>query len=405
MGRILVVHNAYQQQGGEDTVLEAETRLLIERGHTVFRYGRNNDELRERHGFSALRTGIETVWASRSFREVAARMVKEKPDVVHFHNTFPLVSPAAYYACAEAGVPVVQTLHNYRLLCPSATFLREGKVCEACLGRSVPLPAVVHACYRDSRGATAVVASMLAVHRAMGTWKREVNVYVALTEFARRKFVEGGLPAKKIVVKPNFIARDPGVKVGPGGHALFIGRLSEEKGPQVLLKSWARFGGRIPLKIAGDGPLKEELRREISAKELNGVELLGQVSSDEILALLHGARFLVFPSVWYEGFPMTVVEAFACGVPVIASRLGSMAEIIEGGKTGLHFTAGDDADLAAKVEWAWTHPAEMGEMGRGGRREFEEKYTGAANYEKLMEIYEMAMAKPISDTAELRAAR
>lgn len=403
--RILVAHNAYQHRGGEDAVLEAETQLLAERGHAVIRYQRSNDELRNGSGFSSLRAGFETVWASRSYREVKALIAERKPDVAHFHNTLAVISPSAYYACAEAGVRIVQALQNYRLLCPAATLMRDGKVCEDCQGRSVAWPGVVHACYRDSRAATAAVASMLAVHRAMGTWRKRVDVYVAPTEFARRKFVEGGLPSEKIVVKPNFLSCDPGTKTGAGAYALFIGRLSEEKGLRVLLGAWGLLRETIPLRIAGDGPLREELGREIGAKGLTGVELLGQVPSEEIAGLLHGARFLVFPSVWYEGLPMTIAEAFACGVPVIASRLGAMEEIVEDSKTGLHFAPGGKADLAAKVECAWTHAEEMQEMGRAARREFEEKYTGAANYKRLMGIYEMAMAKPVSEMAELMTAR
>lgn len=391
--KILAIHNEYQQRGGEDAVLQAEAQLLGEHGHTVVRYQRNNSELRERGGFSSLRAGFEAVWASRSYREVAVLIAKERPQVAHFHNTLPLISPAAYYACAEAGVPVVQTLHNYRLLCPSATFLRDGKVCEACLGRSIPWPGVVHACYRDSRAATAAVTSMLAMHRAMGTWRQKVSVYVALTEFARRKFLEGGLPAERVVVKPNFMARDPGAKKEMGAYALFVGRLSEEKGPQVLLNAWARLAGRVPLKIAGDGPLRVELARGIEAKGLNGVDLLGGVSSEQLACFLHNARFLVFPSVWYEGFPITIAEAFACGVPVLASRLGSMAEIVEDGKTGLHFTAGDDADLAAKVEWAWMNPEQMQKMGREARAEYEAKYTAGRGLENLMSVYRQALER------------
>jgi glycosyltransferase involved in cell wall biosynthesis len=392
MIRILMVHNPYQQAGGEDAVVEAETQLLAEHGHAVVRYERNNDELRNGGGFQSLRAGFQAVWASWSYREVKALIAKEKPDVAHFHNTFPLISPAAYYACAEADVPVVQTLHNYRLLCPSATFLRGGKVCEACLGKSVAWPGVVHGCYRDSRAATAAVGAMLATHKAMGTWKKKVDMYIALTEFARRKFVEGGLPEERIAVKPNFLVCDPGAKRGPGDYALYVGRLSEEKGPRVLMKAWAQLGGNIRLKTAGDGPLKEELVREIRASGLSKVELPGQVRSEEIAGLLHGARFLVLPSVWYECFPMTVAEAFACGVPVIASRLGSMAEIVADGKTGLHFTAGDDADLAAKVEWAWNHPEELLRMGRAARAEYEARYQPSKNYEMLMDIYRRAIA-------------
>jgi glycosyltransferase involved in cell wall biosynthesis len=390
--KVLVIHNEYQQRGGEDAVVEAETQLLAENGHTVMRYTRKNNELQGQSGLVSVKTGIETVWALRSHREVSALIAKEKPDAAHFHNTLPLISPAAYYACAEARVPVVQTLHNYRLLCPSATLMREGKVCEACLGRGVPWPGVVHACYR-SRAATAAVAAMVAVHRAIGTWTDKVNVYVALTEFARQKFVEGGLPVERCIVKPNFLVRDPGSKEKEGEYALYVGRLSEEKGPQVLLKSWSRLRGALPLKIAGTGPLKAELSREIAAKRFKEVDLLGQVNSQVIPGLFRGARFLVFPSLWYEGFPMAIAEAFACGVPVITSRLGSMAEIVTDGKTGLHFSTGDEADLAAKVEWAWTHPEQMQNMGREARAEYEAKYTAKRGLDNLMSVYRQALER------------
>jgi len=234
---------------------------------------------------------------------------------------------------------------------------------------------------------------MLAMHRAMGTWRQKVSVYVALTEFARRKFLEGGLPAERVVVKPNFTARDPGAKKEMGAYALFVGRLSEEKGPQVLLNAWARLAGRVPLKIAGDGPLRVELARGIEAKGLNGVDLLGGVSSEQLVGLLHNARFLVFPSVWYEGFPITIAEAFACGVPVLASRLGSMAEIVKDEKTGLHFNVGDDADLAAKVECAWMNPEQMQKMGREARAEYEAKYTAGRGLENLMSVYRQALER------------
>jgi glycosyltransferase involved in cell wall biosynthesis len=391
--KVLVIHNEYQQRGGEDAVVEAEAQLLAENGHAVVRYKRGNDELQDRPGLIALKTGIETVWSSRSHREVSALLTNEKPDAAHFHNTLPLISPAAYYACAEANVPVVQTLHNYRLLCPSATLMREGKVCEACLGRSVAWPGVIHACYRGSRAATTAVAATVAVHRAMGTWRQKVRVYVALTEFARRKFVEGGLPPERIVVKPNFIGRDPGPKKERGEYALYVGRLSEEKGPQVLLRGWSRLRVAIPLKIAGAGPSQEELGREIAAKQLNEVNLLGQVDSQVVTSLFHGARFLVLPSLCYENFPLTVAQAFACGVPVIASRLGSVAEIVGDGKTGLHFSAGDDADLAAKVEWAWTHPEQMQNMGRQARAEYEAKYTAKRGLDNLMSVYRRALER------------
>ncbi|HET8926147.1 MAG TPA: glycosyltransferase [Candidatus Acidoferrum sp.] len=402
--KVLCVHNRYQQRGGEDAVVEAEVRLMEAHGHTVVRYERHNDELRERGALGAIGAGIETVWASRSLREVKALIAKEKPDVAHFHNTFPLVSPAAYYACAEAGVPVVQTLHNYRLPCPSATFLRDGKVCEACLGRSVAWPGVVHGCYRGSRPATAAVASMLTTHHAMRTWQRKVNVYIALSEFARRKFIEGGLPAERIVVKPNFLGGEFGPKRQRGEYALFVGRLSEEKGPQVLLSAWRGMQAKIPLRIAGDGPLLEKLSREVETSSLAPTELTGRRTPGEVRALMLGARFLVFPSIWYEGFPMTIAEAFACGLPVIASRRGSMTEIVQDGVTGLHFEAGNAADLAAKAEWAWNHLEELARMGRAARAVFKEKYGAGENYKQLIQIYEKALGLPIQESTRAAAA-
>jgi glycosyltransferase involved in cell wall biosynthesis len=391
--KILVLHNRYQLRGGEDAALEVETSLLTEYGHTVVAYQRDNKELHNRRGFASLRTGLETVWASQSYRELVAILAKERPDVAHFHNTLPLISPAAYYACAEARVPVVQTLHNYRLLCPSATLMREGEVCEACLGRSVPWPGVVHACYRGSRAATAAIAAMIAVHRVMGTWRQKVKVYVALSEFARRKFIEGGLPAHRVVVKSHCVDPDPGVQKDQPEYAAYAGRLSDEKGIHVLLESWSRLSIRIPLRIAGEGPLKGAIVRQLAAGHNPDVKLLGHLEHKEIIKLMRKASFLVYPSQCYETFGLTIIEAFACGVPVIASRLGSMAEIVTDGKTGLHFSPGEDADLAAKVEWAWTHPDEMQTMGREARAEYEAKYTAKRGLDNLMSVYRQALER------------
>lgn len=385
--KILVAHNRYQEHGGEDAVVEAEVRLMEAHGHRVTRYHRHNDELKRGGALAAITVGIDTIWSVKSLREVRALIAKEKPDVAHFHNTFPLISPAIYDACADFGVPVVQTLHNYRLLCPASTLMREGTVCEACLGRSIAWPGIAHACYRGSYATTTAVAAMLAVHRAMGTWRRKVDLYIALSEFARRKFIAGGLPAERIAVKPNFVDPDPGPKRGLGEYALFVGRLAEYKGLRVLLDAWARLRPAIPLRIAGGGPLLEEITAGIKEKQLGSIQLVGRASRGEIMSLIQGARFLVFPSVWFEGFPVTIAEAFACGLPVIASRLGSLAEIVNDSGNGLLFTAGDAADLASKVEWAWAHPAEMQAMGREARAEYEAKYTAERNYEQLVTFW------------------
>jgi glycosyltransferase involved in cell wall biosynthesis len=385
--RILLVHESYQQKGGEDVVVSAERRLMESHGHEVVFFGRSNHDLSNRSIFSTVRAGVETVWASSVCRELKAVISKAAPAVAHFHNTFPLISPSAYYACAELGIPVIQTLHNYRLICPAATFLRDGKTCEECLGRRMALPAIGHGCYRGSRVATAAVAAMLCVHRAMGTWQEKVDLYVALSQSARQRFVDGGIPAERIAVKPNFVDPDPGPKEAVGEYALFAGRLASEKGLDLLIAAWDRLGEKIPLRIAGDGPLKESIAEQLTQKSIHGIEMLGAVEPCEVVKLLRKARFLVVSSIWYECFPMIIAEAFACGVPVIAPRLGALAEIVTDGKLGLHFSPFSAEDLADKVRWAWTHSAEMLEMGRHARAEYEAKYTADRNYEIFVEVW------------------
>lgn len=385
--RVLLVHNHYLRPGGEDTVFEAERSLLEHMGHKVITFVENNVHLKNMDPFKA---AANAVWSKDTQQKLRRVIQQTRPDIAHFHNTFLMISPAAYYTCKEAGVPVVQTLHNYRLICPSALLRREGQICEDCVGKAVPWPGVLHGCWRGSRAETAVVATMLTVHRLMKTWQEQVDVYIALTEFARQKFIEGGLPPEKIMVKPNFVEPDPGEGRHKGGYALFVGRLSSEKGVRTLLSAW-RWLKNTRLKIVGDGPLLDEARNFIQREGLNMVELLGRKSRSEVFALMKKAKVLIFPSEWYEGFPMTLAEAFATGLPAVASRLGAMAEIVEDGRTGLLFEPGAPDDLAAKVEWAWTHPKEIAEMGRNARREYELKYTAERNYELLMQIYRRAM--------------
>jgi len=387
--RILTVHNHYQQPGGEDAVFSTETVLLRQKGHEVVQYTEDNQRI---NGIRQVALAADTIW-SRPTRHRLLRILRNvQCDVVHFHNTFPLISPSAYSACREAGVPVVQTLHNYRLLCPAAIFFRDGHVCEECLGKTPPWPGVLHTCYRESRAQTTVVVAMLTLHRWLKTWQKQVDVYVALTEFARGKFIEGGLPAEKILVKPNFVSPDLGMRESDGSYALFVGRIAREKGVRMLLQAWQGLRG-TPLKIVGDGPLMDEIRGFVQEQKLAGVEVLGQRARQEVLTLMKGAQFLVFPSECYEGFPVSIAEAFACGVPVVASRLGAMAEIVEEGRTGLYFSPGDPDDLSAQVKWAFTHPEEMAQMGRRARQEFQAKYTADRNYEMLMAIYRKALER------------
>ena len=390
--KILVIHNTYQQSGGEDVVAEAEVLMLRNAGHQVVMYHRSNNEINNFEWQEKIIFPKQVIWAKKAIHDLRGIIYKEKPDAAHFHNTFLMISPAAYYACQEAGVPVVQTLHNYRLLCPAATFFREGRVCEDCLGHTLPWPGVLHACYRGSRAETALVASMLTFHHQAGTWQKKVDVYIALTEFARRKFIEGGLPPEKIVVKPNFLNQDPGIGESEREYAVFVGRLSTEKGLRTLLKAWLTLK-EIPLKIIGDGPMTDEIKMFVKTNQLeNSINILGRCSRQEVYAQIKGSRFLVFPSEWYEGFPITILEVFACGKPVIASQLGAMAEIIKDGKTGLFFEVGNSGDLASKVRQLLKNPQAYAEMGKNARVEFETKYTAEKNYEMLMRIYEKAIA-------------
>jgi len=365
-------------------VYAAECALLEARGHLAIRYTVDNDEV---GAMSHAALAKASLWNSDQYRKLRALFHETRPAVVHVHNTLPLISPAVYYAAKAEGAAVVQTLHNYRYSCVNGLFFRDGRVCEDCLGRTVAWPGVLHACYRGSRAASGTVAAMLTYHKLRGTYHQKVDQYIALTDFSRAKFIEMGLPEAKITVKPNFVAPDPGVGTGDGGHALYVGRLSEEKGVRTLVTAWKRLGTKIPLKVAGSGPLAAELRDTQAA----GVEYLGQVPRDEVLQLMQGASFVLFPSLCYEGFPMTIVEAFATGTPVVASRIGNPAAIVDHGRTGVHFEPGNAEDLSTQVEWLLGHPAELTRMRAEARAEYEAKYTAAVNYAQLMDIYERAI--------------
>jgi FkbM family methyltransferase len=385
--KILIVHNRYRHPGGEDVVFEQERELLEQIGNQVLIYSRSNLEMDAMNSASQRLIRVKNmVSSSETQREFSKLLTAERPDVVHIHNTFVMVSPSVYSACAEQNVPVVQTLHNYRLLCPAATLFRDGHPCEECLEHGLGR-ATRHACYHDSHLATASVALMLSVHRQRHTWDRKVDAYIALSEFARAKFVEGGFPADKIFVKPNFVSPDPGFGSGPRDYALFAGRLSAEKGVSTLLAAWDRLEGPVPLRIVGDGPDRKGFEAQVTSRCGPAVSFLGHLKREETLAMMRKARLIIVPSECYENFPLVIAEAFACGTPVLCSRLGALEEAVEDGRTGIHFTAGNADDLAAKLDWAWTHPEQLKAMGREVRVEYEMKYTPAVNHKILTQIY------------------
>lgn len=374
---------------------EQERHVLECAGHHVSVYQRSNWEIESYPGAKGLALLARTAWSFETQREVAKVLERERPHLVHVHNTFFMISPSIYAACHDANVPVVQTLHNYRLFCPGGAFFRNGHLCEECVEHSVWRGAR-YGCYRESRPATTAVAVMLAVNRMLHTWDRLVDCYIAPSEFARRKFVEAGLPPEKTCVKFNFVHPDPGEAVDAGEYALCVGRLSPEKQVGTLLAAWRHLHSRIPLFIVGSGRQRLELEGIAARHDLATVRFEGQLPRDRTLATIKAARFLVFCSGWYDIFPHVIVEAFACGIPVICPRLGVMQEIVADGHSGLHFAPGNPADLAEKVEWAWAHPASMRAMGREARKEYETKYTAEKTYGTLMEIYQNVL-RPVSD--------
>lgn len=379
--KILFVHNAYQHKGGEDTVLEAEAALLSSRGHVVENFTRHNNDISQ---MSRVSVAIQTFWSTPSAKDFEAQLRSFKPDVVHVHNTFPLISPAIYWVADRMGVPVVQTLHNFRLFCPQAMLLREGKVCEDCLGK-LPWRGALRGCYRESRLQSTVLASMVSLHRGLGTWQNKVTRYIALNHFCRNKFIEGGLPAERIVIKPNFVDFLPPIAVDRKDF-LFVGRLSAEKGIDTLVAA-SRMVEAASIQVAGTGPEAELLNA------VPNIRALGALTGDQVREAMAGAMALVLPSIWYENFPRTLVEAFGCGLPVIASRIGALEELVEDRVTGLLFEPGDQASLADTMRWALEHPAEMAAMGKAARAHYEANFTAERNYQQLLAIYEGAVAE------------
>jgi len=378
--KIIVVHNAYQQRGGEDAVVGAEIELLQSHGHAVATYFRHNDDIAR---MSNLEVARKTHWSSRTTSEIAALVDVFRPDVIHVHNTFPLISPSLYWAAAKRSVPVIQTLHNFRLACPQAMFLRDGKVCEDCMGK-IPWRSVLHGCYRGSRVQSAVLTSMITLHRAIGTWSNKVTRYIALNDFCRNKFIEGGLPPERVVIKPNFVDFPAPIVCKRNGF-LFVGRLSSEKGVHVLVQAFAELKGAA-LRVAGTGPEAHLLH------DVVGLTVLGPLSKTDVKAEMNGSTALVVPSIWYETFGLVMVEAFACGTPVMASRIGVLPNLVTEGVTGLLFEPGNAQDLAQKMRWAQQHPDEMAAMGRNARTQYEAEFTAERNYQQLMAIYQDAIA-------------
>jgi glycosyltransferase involved in cell wall biosynthesis len=380
--RVLILHSRYLSGAvsGENRVVGDEARLLRDAGHEVDLLAPSPDASSVS---GRVRAGVSAVWA-RGAAERVMRLVRERRiDIVHVHNLFPTLSPAVLSSARSAGAAVVMTLHNYRLMCLPATFLRDGHVCESCLGRT-PLRGVLYRCYRDSALASGSLAASLAIHRGVRTFS-SVTLYLAVSEFVRRKHIEGGMAPDRIRVKDNFTwpaaRRD-----GPGRYFLFLGRLSPEKGVDTLLAAWRRAAPG-PLLVVGDGPLAQELRRGAPA----GVEFRGAVPASEVPTILAQARGLLVPSRWYEASPRTIVEAYAAGVPVIAGRIGALADAVDDGGTG-YLVPPEDAAAWAEASTKLLDVEVSERLGDGALRRWRERHSPEVGLEALEQAYEEALA-------------
>jgi glycosyltransferase involved in cell wall biosynthesis len=393
--KILQLHNRYQIVGGEEGVVQSEQQLLRDHGHEVRLLEVSNDDLVGAKAKAV--AAVSAVYSYGSRSRVTQEIKAFQPDLVHVHNFFPLLSPSVYDACRSAKIPVVQTLHNYRLACPKAMFFRDNQICEACLDQKSLLPSVKYGCYRGSKAQSAVVAAMLTLHRRRNTWNERVDAYIALTAFQKAKLIQAGIDGDRIHVKPNFVY-PPSLEaaaVATEPYFLFVGRLATEKGVETLIEAYQQDASLWPLKVVGDGPLNGQLR-SASVALGDRVQFLGRQDKATVLRLMQGAYALVFPSIWYEGFPLTIAEAFACGLPVVVPNLGSMAEIVKDGVTGLQYRPGDVGDLAARLRWLMIHGEMRSKFAWAAREQFETRYTPEANYGELMEIYQKVCDKATS---------
>lgn len=383
--KILFVHNFYQVAGGEDAVYKNEKTLLECNGHQVIEYTVDNMSIKSL--WDKVGVIFSTVFSISQYRKIKKILIESKPDVVHVHNYFPLISPAVFYACKKMNIPVVHTLHNFRAVCPTALLMFDGKICEKSINESAWW-AVKKKVYRDSMLGSFILTCMVELHKKIGTWQQQVSRYIALTDFAKSKYIQAGWPEDKLSIKPNFIS-DPyngeAILDKKSGYAVYVGRLSDEKGIDLILSAWVDVN--IPIKIIGDGPLNTLVKNNTNTK----IEYLGLQPKDKVLEYIKNADFIVMASTCYEGFPMVLVEALACGTCALVPKLGGMVEIIEDGTTGLYFEAANIRDLADKANWLENNFKSTQLMGGNARRAYLTKYTAITNYQQLNSIYQQSI--------------
>lgn len=390
--KILLTHNFYGSEApsGENEVFEIERSLLSSHGHNVQEFVRHSDEIRAQGVWGLLRGGMSTPWNPWMAAKIRQKVDEFQPDVVHVHNTFPMLSPSIFYAVGKQAARVL-TLHNYRVFCAAAIPMRrDGTICTKCLDQQSSWPSIVHNCYRNSAIANMPLAASVALHRFLGTWSRQVDAFIALTDFQRDLMVSAGLPADRVFVKPNFFPGNPApIEWGKRNSvAVFAGRLSQEKGVATLVKAWRKWGSGAPeLRIIGDGPLRTELERLATGAR---IKFLGRVPSSEAQSEIAQAKLLVLPSDWFECFPMVIREAFAFGTPAAVSNVGPLPSIVQHQENGLVFSAGSPDSLLHEVSAAWQTTGKLQAMGTKARLTYESRYTEDINYQQLMAIYDQA---------------
>jgi len=385
--RILICHNYYQKKGGEGQSVLKEKELLKSKGHRVILFSKNNQEINNYTFVQKAKLPYEMIFSQSTYKKVIEIVREEKPDIAHIHNVFPLISPSVYYALEKMNIPLVQTVHNYRLLCPNGLFLNnEGEICEKCK-RGNFFNAVMGKCYRNNYMQTFGMAFILWLHSKLKTFANKIDVFIAPSNFLKKKLIEGGIPKGKIVVKPHFIKCE---KIKPSyefdSYAVYMGRLSREKGLFTLLRACKGIPG-VTLRIMGDGPIRNELENFVIQKEITNVELLGFIGEPKRFEILKKAIFMIFPSECYENFPYAIIESFACGTPVIASRIGAITELVEEGKNGLLFEPGNVEDLRKKILYFIKNPKLIIPMRHYAREIAEKKYNSEVGYRNLMQIY------------------
>jgi glycosyltransferase involved in cell wall biosynthesis len=399
---ILLAHNFYNSANpsGENVVFRAEAALLREHGHRVAEFTRSSDELLAKGALGKMEGALLTPWNPAALRQGKEWIRRAQPEILHVHNTFPRLSPAIFHAANGGRVATVLTLHNYRTVCAAAIPMRGTTVCTECLDRHQPWPAMKYGCYRQSRLATLPLVLMIALHHRLGTWRRHVDAFIALTAFQKNQLTKAGLPGERIFIKPQFYPDPPQPLPWPDRKrkVVYIGRVSPEKGLQVLLDAWRLWPGAPPLEIIGDGPAKATLQAQVEGLgQAEKIRFLGQIPFAEAQKHLANASLMILPTLWFEGFPMVIREAFALGVPIAGSRIGSISELV-GEHCGTLFTPGDPQDLVAQVRRLWTDADRLGRSSQKARSEFEIKYTAEANYRILAEIYRQAKAHRLAGT-------